>query len=293
MIKPKGMLLLCLLAAPCLAQKESIEIGPGDMVHIQVFDTPELEQHVRVTDSGKIKLLAGESITVAGLAPNDAARAIEKSMVDGHWMNDPHVSVTIEQQATQNVTVLGQVHSPGSFAIETPRSLLDVLALAGGLADTANRTVTIERHTTKEKIPYFISNDSGVAIDSAPLIYPGDKIVVPKADVIYVLGDVGRPGGYVIGTNDSQMTALRLLSLAGSTPPNAVPSKARIIRKQADGSYVEIPLPLAAMQKGKTADIPLRADDIIYVPFSYLRNIAVNLGGLVASTSSAAIYIAR
>jgi polysaccharide export outer membrane protein len=72
-----------------------------------------------------------------------------------------------------------------------------------------------------------------------------------------------------------------------------VPSKARIIRKQADGSYVELPLPLADMQKGKQPDMPLEANDVIYVPFSYVRNIAVNLGGLIASTSSAAIYVAK
>jgi polysaccharide export outer membrane protein len=289
----KGIVLMCLLASPCLAQKESLLIGPGDLVHVQVFETPELEQHIRVTDAGKIKLLAGDDVTVTGLTPNEAARTIEKDMIDGHWMLAPHVIVTVEQYTTENVTILGQVHSPGSYAIETPRRVYDVLALAGGLNDLADHTVTIERHGTKEKIPYIVSNNADTALDSAPMIYPGDAIIVPKADIVYVLGDVGRPGGYVKSTNDGQLTVLRVISLAGSTPPNAVPSKARIIRKQADGSYVELPLPLADMQKGKQPDMPLEANDVIYVPFSYVRNIAVNLGGLIASTSSAAIYVAK
>ena len=121
-------------------------------------------------------------------------------------------------------------------------------------------------------------------------VYPGDTVLVPKADVVYVLGDVNRPGGIAIVTNDSKLSALQALSLAGGTPPNAVPSHSRLIRKQADGSHVELPLQLSAMQKGKEPDIPLQGDDIIYVPFSYARNMAVGAGSLVGATSSAAIY---
>jgi polysaccharide biosynthesis/export protein len=104
------------------------------------------------------------------------------------------------------------------------------------------------------------------------------------------LGDVNRPGGIAIVTNDSKLSALQALTLAGGTPPNAVPAHSRLIRKQADGTHVEIPLQLSAMQKGKEPDIPLECDDIIYVPFSYARNMAVGAGSLVGATSSAAIY---
>ena len=91
-------------------------------------------------------------------------------------------------------------------------------------------------------------------------------------------------------TNDSKLSAVQAISLAGGTPPNAVPSHSRLLRKQADGTRVEIPLQLSAMQKGKQPDMPLQADDIIYVPFSYIRNMAVGAGSLVGATSSAAIY---
>lgn len=115
-------------------------------------------------------------------------------------------------------------------------------------------------------------------------------MIVPKADVVYILGDVNRPGGIAMVTNDSKLSALQAISLAGGTPPNAVPSRARLIRKQADGSHVEIPLQLSAIQKGKQPDIPLQADDVVYVPFSYARNMAVGAGSLVGATTSAAIY---
>ena len=103
---------------------------------------------------------------------------------------------------------------------------------------------------------------------------------------MYILGDVNRPGGIAIVTNDSKLSALQALSLAGGTPPNAVPSHARLIRKQADGSHVEIPLQLSAMEKGKQPDIQLQADDILYVPFSYTRNMAVGAGSLVKASAS-------
>ncbi|HXP07679.1 MAG TPA: polysaccharide biosynthesis/export family protein [Acidobacteriaceae bacterium] len=284
------MLILFCCAGCCLAQTESLTIGPGDMLHLKVLEAPELEQSSRVSDAGTLTLILGGKVPVAGLTPADAAIAIERVLVEGHYMLTPHVSVTTEQTATQNVTILGQVRTPGSYPIATPRPILDVLALAGGLNDLAQRKVTIQRRSTKERVDYVLSNSANAALDANVPVYPGDTVLVPKADVVYVLGDVNRPGGIAIVTNDSKLSALQALSLAGGTPPNAVPSHSRLIRKQADGTHVELPLQLSAMQKGKEPDIPLQGDDIIYVPFSYARNMAVGAGSLVGATSSAAIY---
>jgi polysaccharide export outer membrane protein len=286
----RSVLILFCCAGCCLAQTESLTIGPGDMLHLKVLEAPELEQSSRVSDAGTLTLILGGKVQVAGLTPADAAIAIERVLVEGHYVLTPHVSVTTEQTATQNVTILGQVRTPGSYPIATPRPILDVLALAGGLNDLAQRKVTIQRHSTKERVDYVLSNSANAALDANVPVYPGDTVLVPKADVVYVLGDVNRPGGIAIVTNDSKLSALQALSLAGGTPPNAVPSHSRLIRKQADGTHVELPLQLSAMQKGKEPDIPLQGDDIIYVPFSYARNMAVGAGSLVGATSSAAIY---
>ena len=286
----RSVLILFCCAACCLAQTESLTIGPGDMLHLKVLEAPELEQSSRVSDAGTLTLILGGKVQVAGLTPADAAIAIERVLVEGHYVLTPHVSVTTEQTATQNVTILGQVRTLGSYPIATPRPILDVLALAGGLNDLAQRKVTIQRHSTKERVDYVLSNSANAALDANVPVYPGDTVLVPKADVVYVLGDVNRPGGIAIVTNDSKLSALQALSLAGGTPPNAVPSHSRLIRKQADGTHVELPLQLSAMQKGKEPDIPLQGDDIIYVPFSYARNMAVGAGSLVGATSSAAIY---
>lgn len=283
------LLLLCGVAC-CGAQTESLTIGPGDLVHVKVLEASELEQSARVTDAGTLTLILGGRVHVAGLAPSDAALAIERVLVEGHYVLTPHVTVTLEQTATQNVTIMGQVRSPGSYAIGTSRPILDVLALAGGLTDLADRKITIQRHATSERITYIESNSPNAALDASVGVLPGDTVIVPKADVVYILGDVNRPGGIAIVTNDSKLSVVQAISLAGGTPPNAVPSHTRLLRKQADGSRVEIPLQLSAMQKGNAPDMQLQADDIVYVPFSYARNMAVEAGSLVGSTSSAAIY---
>jgi polysaccharide biosynthesis/export protein len=286
----KRLLFLFCCAACCYAQTESVTIGRGDVLHVKVLEAPELEQSARVTDAGTLTLILGGSIQVAGFTPAEAAQAIAQVLVDGHYVLTPHVSVTLDQTITQNVTIMGQVRSPGSYAIGTPRPILDVLALAGGLTDVADRKVTIQRHATKVRNVFVLSNSANSALDANIAVFPGDTVIVPKADVVYILGDVNRPGGIAMVTNDSKLSALQAISLAGGTPPTAVPSHARLIRKQADGTHVELPLQLSAMQKGKRPDIPLQSDDIIYVPFSYARNMAIGAGSLVGSTSSAAIY---
>jgi len=287
----KALLLASCCVTCCFAQKESLTIGPADMLHVKVLEAPELEQSGRVTDAGTFPLIVGGSVNVAGLTPSGAAGAIAQALQDGHYLLSPHVSVTIEQTTTQNVTLSGEVAHPGVYPLPTPRPILDVIAAAGGLNNIADRKITIERHETKERIEYFVSNKSGVALDSGHLlIYQGDTIFVPRAPIVYMLGDVGRPGGYAMTTVDSKLSVLQVVSLAGGTLHTAVPAKARLIRKKDDGTYVELPLPLSAMQKGKTSDMQLQGDDIIYVPFSYLRNMALGVDELLASASSASIY---
>ncbi len=202
----------------------------------------------------------------------------------------PRVMVTVTQYATQNVTVFGQVVRPGSYPIDTPRSVVDVLGLAGGLTDLADRRVTIERHTSHRQISYYVSNRSDDLLDQTVMVNPGDKVVVPKAGIVYVLGDVGRPGGYPMTNNDGTLTVLQAISAAGGTHSSAVPSHTRLIRRTSAGGYQSDPVPFSAMQKGKKPDIHLQAGDIVYVPFSYLRNAALGLTGIAAAATSAVIY---
>jgi polysaccharide export outer membrane protein len=292
---PRTSLLLCWVVLFAGAQHylkaESLLIGPGDQLHILVFETPELEQHPRVTDAGDAPLMLLGNVHVTGLTPAQAAAMIEHDLIAGHFMSHPQVTVTVDQYATQNVSVLGEVKLPGSYGITAPRSVIDVIALAGGLTNVADRSITIERKgDPAQKVNYFLSNNANDAIDTSVLVYPGDKVLVPKAGIVYVLGDVKIPGAYVMSNNSSQLTVLQLVAAAGGTNHSAVPSHARLIRKDGAAGHTDNPLPLSAMQKGKQADLPMHPGDIIYVPFSYVRNVAAESSGVVAAATSATIY---
>lgn len=281
---------LVLMACTCTAQqKETLLIGPGDLLQVKVLDTPELDELARVTDAGAIPLSVGEEVKVVSKTPAEAARVIEKALVEGSFMLHPRVTVTIEEYATQKISVMGEVKVPGAYPIHTARSVVDVLALAGGLTDGADRKIVIGRHDTHQSESYFVSNEAQADFETAALIQPGDTIFVPKAGIVYVLGDVAHPGGYTINNNEAEITALQLVARAGGTNHSAVPSKAILMRKAASG-YKERPIELSRMQKGKVPDVKLEANDIVYVPFSYMRNFGMQAAGVLSSLGSAAVY---
>jgi polysaccharide export outer membrane protein len=282
--------LLFLFTGAMWAQKESLLIGPGDLLHLQVYDTPEMDQRARVTDSGTVPFSFLGNISVAGLTPAAAADQIEHRLVAAGIMLHPQVMVRVEAYATQNASVMGQVQKPGVYEIDTARKVVDVLALAGGLTDLADRHITIQRHAEGQpKVEYYYSNAADTALTGDPMVYPGDTVIVPRVPIVYVLGDVLKPGGYPINTNNSQMTALQAIALAGYANHTAAVGKSRLVRST-PGGVKEINLPIGQMQKGKTPDVAVIADDVIYVPFSFVRNLGVNGQGILASATSAIIY---
>jgi polysaccharide export outer membrane protein len=274
------------------AKPETLLIGPGDQIHVQVVDTPELEQHPRVTDSGEVPLIGAGNVKVSGLTPAAAASAIQSRLIAAHYMNHPDVVVSVEQYATQNISVLGEVRTPGAYPTGTPRSVLDVLALAGGLTNIADRNILIQRRDDPtHPIHYNFSNDAAQALATQVLINPGDIVVVPRAGVVYVLGDVNRPGGYAMSNNQSQLTMLQAIAVAGGLTKTAKQGHARLIRKLPDGSYSDRELSVGDLQQGKLPDIAMQSGDVLYVPFSYGRNLAVmGAGGIAGSATSAAVY---
>ena len=273
-----------------VAQSESLLVGPGDMIQVDVMDTPEMAQQVRVTDDGNVTLAYIGSVHVAGKTPSAAAAVIEALFVQKDVMRHPQVTVRVEEYATQDVSILGEVKTPGSYAITTPQSILKVVSLAGGLTGSADREITIKRKGAAQPITYYLANDPKRALVDLATVYPGDTILVPRAPLIYIMGDVNRPGGYAMTTNDSQLTVLQAIALAGSANKTSVQSHIRLIRKGAHGSE-EMTVHLDAIQKGKQPDLVLQANDILYVPFSWAKNVAMSSGQIAASTAGAAMYI--
>jgi polysaccharide export outer membrane protein len=176
-----AFLLFGSFALPCLAQQESLLIGPGDLIQVDVMDTPEMEQQVRVTDAGSVPLAYLGSIHVGGETPSAAAATIQKALIDKRVMRAPQVTVRIQEYATQDVSVLGQVRTPGTYPITTPQTILRVLAMAGGLSETADRNITVKRHKSAEQIKYYISNNADQALADVVMVYPGDTVLVARA----------------------------------------------------------------------------------------------------------------
>jgi polysaccharide export outer membrane protein len=279
-------------ASASTAPAESLLIGPGDLLHITVLREPELEQQVRVLDSGAVALaLVGET-KVQGLTPAQAADRIAAQYRDGKFLLHPEVSVLVEQYATQSVSVLGEVGHPGTVQLAAPRSLIDVLSQAGGLTEYADRHITIERaNPTGERVRVFLPNRADDALNADVLVRPGDTVIVPKAGIVYVLGDVARPGGYVM-QYDSKLTVLQAIALAAGASKTASERRVRLVRN-VDGQTLSINLPLRDMERGREPDLPLRANDILYVPFSLGKNISLGIAQITAAASSALIYATR
>src|ERR1019366_87940 len=286
----KVLLILIATALACFGQTESLLIGPGDELRVEVFDTPEMSQRVRVTDAGEVPLMFIGNVKVATLTPGEAARAIEGTLKSKQLMTHPQVTVSVAEYATQQVSVMGQVKNPGVFYITAQVSVINLLSNAGGLTDAADRNITIQRHGDSQRtVKYFFSNNSDDALQTSVMVYPGDIVIVPKAGIVYVLGDVGRPGGYTMSNNDSQMTVLEALATAGDTNKTAIISKVKLVRKTTNG-ITEIPISLGAMRKGKQPDIAMQSNDVLYVPFSYMKNLALNASQITAASAGAVIY---
>ena len=269
---------------------DSVPIDAGDAVSVHVFDAPELDQtNLRVTDAGQVPLLLLGSVKIAGLTPADAAQVIEKAYSERELLRNPHVAVTIDGHSSSAVTVFGYVvgmsvtaQTTGiSIPLSAPTPLLTVLARAGGLSERASRTVTVQRRDTSI-LPFrvVIPNDPRASLINETIIYPGDTVIVPRAGIVYVLGNVGHPTGVVM-EEDGRLSIMEALSQAGSPLPTARMSNIVILRK-ADGKYTPLHVNFGKIVKGKEPDVQLMAEDVIWVPFSMTKNLMVN-GAAIAS----------
>jgi polysaccharide biosynthesis/export protein len=281
--------LMGLSSAGQAPSKDTLLISPGDILHISILDMPEMEQRVRVTDSGMVPIQGVGEVKVVPMTPSEAATTIHDRFISAKFLNHPQVSVVVDQYVTQNVTLIGEVKTPGSYPVATPRPILDVIALGGGLDPVADRNILIERQGDREHpISYTLNNDAQQAIRDQVMVYPGDTVVVPKAGIVYVLGDVYRPGGYAMSNNQSQLTLLEVLTIAGGPTKTARLGQVRLLRK---ADHSDTKLSLGEIEKGKQPDFAMLPGDILYVPFSFGKNLLMSSSsGLMGAASAAAVY---
>jgi polysaccharide export outer membrane protein len=270
-------------------QAAPLLIGAGDLLDVQVFNTPELSNKVRVDQDGNVVMPLAGTMKLAGDTPAEAARTVEDALRSAHIMLDPHVTVFVSEYATQGVTVLGEVKGPGTYSLFGAHSLSDALAAAGGLTVIVGPTLTITHPNDREhpivvdiNTPAFQQEQQRLSVD------PGDTIVVSKAKMIYVVGDVGHPGAYYLEDGQA-VTILRALAFASGVNVTAATTKASIIRPVGENGAVTIPVDLKKIINNQTKDLTLQASDVLVVPRSGLKVfLQYALPGATSAVTSAA-----
>ena len=241
-------------------------IGPGDEGEVSVYGVPELSQHVRVSSEGNISLPLVGKIPVAGLSADEAQAAIEKALVEGGFLKNPHVTVAIKDYLSQGITVLGEVSRPGTYSALGARRLYDAFLAAGGLTPRAGNTVAISHRNSSAKPQVVaLTDDPAVSAANNLDLQPGDTVVVSRAGIVYVVGEVLRPGGFVIEGN-SGVTVVQVMAMAAGPTRMANMSHAMMVRKAASGQIENTQVDIKKILQAKAPDITLHPDDILFVP---------------------------
>ena len=316
------------LTLPELNVDES-HIGPDDLLEIAVFEAPELNRSLRVSANGEISLDLLGPVRAGGLTPRQLESVLQE-LLRRRYMKDPHVGVFIRELQSHPVSVVGAVRKPGVFQIRGTKTVLELLSMAEGLAEDAGDTVLVMRganFTPNDRdfgqemqsrgIVVAPKGNAGLAggpprllkqeneivevnlkrllesVDPALNIpvHPGDIVKVTRAGIVYVVGEVKKPGGFVLKSNEN-ISVLQALALAEGLTRTSSKSQARIIRTdQSSDKRIEIPVDLAKILAGKAPDTLLQPKDIIFVPDSAAKS-AFYRGAeaLLSTATGVAIY---
>jgi len=278
------------LIAPVPEDFSSLRIAPGFLLSMEVFDTPEYSLELRVDANGNVALPLAGDVHVTDLTLVEASGKIASALRDSKILNNPRVNLNVEEYASTQVTVLGEVHNPGRIEMLAPRHLDDVIAMAGGETEDAGKQIEIRHSTGTEPHSLLIeySRNTNSHILSETIVRPGDTVTVRRAGIVYVLGAVNRPGGYIM-QEDGDLNVTQAVALAyGTTMPAAIGSM-RVIRKTDDGGVKEMPIDFRDMVKGKIPPLRLQAEDVVYVPLSKTK-VVLESGLLNTAVAAAVIW---
>jgi polysaccharide biosynthesis/export protein len=247
-------------------------VGPDDLLALSVYDSPELTRTLRVDADGNIRLpMLKDPIQVQGMVPSQLESTIAASLTKGKVLVDPIVTVTIVEYQSRPVNVVGAVKNPLVFQATRPIPLLDAIARAGGIREDGGSDIVVSKQVMQDGKPTRITQTIPVRhlIDNADpglnvMLHGGEEVLVPEALKIYVVGNVKKPGAYPV-KNDEETTILQLLALSeGLTPYSS--KVAYVYRRSPGGTKTEVPVELAKIMKRKAPDVPLQANDILYIP---------------------------
>jgi len=273
------------------ASPQDYRIGFDDVLDVSVFEAQELNREVRVSSAGEISLPLLDSVHVAGLTPRELELVLQE-LLRRKYMKDPHVSVFVREMQSHPVSILGAVRKPGVFQVRGSKTLLEILSLAEGLADDAGETVLIMRgaglqnstgpnsdetasaeNTSNPQAANIVQVNLKNLLDSSdahqnPMVNPGDIVKVLRAGIVYVVGEVQRPGGFTMKSNE-KMSVLQVIALSGGLTRTASRGGARIIRTdEQSGGRAQTSIDLGKILTGKAPDPMLEPKDIVFVPNS-------------------------
>jgi polysaccharide biosynthesis/export protein len=242
----------------------SLQLGVGDLVEMTVYDVPELTTKTRITSTGDIYCALIGPTHVAGLTIEEASTIIEKRL--STFLKDPYVSLFVTEYASQGASLLGEVAKPGVYPVLGDQHLFDLISASGGLTEKAGHSVTVtHRGDSDTAVTLPLSRNLSDNPESNVKVFPRDTIIVRKADIVYVVGDVGRPSALLMDAGG--LSVLKAVALAGGTSRTAKLSGVRILRKGPSG-MTETPVELKKILQAKAPDLSLQADDILVVPSS-------------------------
>src|SRR6202140_3703282 len=215
--------------SPRLLANSNVKLGVGDLIEISVFGVPDLSTKARISGSGDVYLPLIDYDHLASLTTDEAQELIQKRLEDGGFVRGPHVSIFVNESASQAITLVGEVNRPGAYPAIGERRLFDLISAAGGLTDKAGRNVTIERRgdpgqKVELQLAANLTEDTQDNVD----VFPGDTIIVSRAGIVYVVGDVNHPSGFRI--EDNALTVLKALALVGGGTRTSALSKTKILR---------------------------------------------------------------
>jgi polysaccharide export outer membrane protein len=300
-------------------QGADASISPDDLLFIQVFDVDQMTREYRVSETGTVDFpLLPDAVPVVGLTPRQAASVIAQKCIAAGVLSHPQISVTIRESRQHSVAVAGAVKNPQIYPVFGRISLLDLLTLAGGVDNDAGSAITVTRRDDSRQLPatqnggapatsnpttapaalninlqrLLENSDPGLNVD----IYPGDRVTVQRAGIIYVLGSVNRAGGYLLSDARQNMTVLKAVALAGYLSPFAKSKDVVLLRNNPSvpSGREPIPINLKAMLKGSLSDRPMQNNDILFVPDSTMMKAlhrGADLAGAIATYAGAAAII--
>ena len=262
-------------------------LGPGDQINLHVAEMDELpDRPVRIDPSGYIDLPLAGRLQAAGLTLDQLKT--ELSVKLSKYITSPEITLNLSDSGSQPVSVIGAVNHPGVQQLTGSRRLLEVISLSGGLQNDAGPSVLITRDPRWGRIdvPGAVPQANGYSTlrlslddlltantpDATLVLRPDDVVSIPRAELVYVLGDVHKAGGFPLSTH-ANVSLLHVLSLAEGLGPDNSASHARILRQApgGDGTPREIPVDIDKIVAGRAPDVQLLANDVLFVPRSGIK----------------------